>query len=449
MRCFPFKRQIQIRTVFRWLVVLLGMSFFSAILCLADASGSDYIKGQNAYKASRYGYAIQLFEKDLKQRPENSYSYFYLGLCYAKTNKKVLAKKAFEKVLEIENMKTFSSKGERPNAVLLKKAQKNIAVMTNRQIKATGNTQKAKAIIQTHAGKSDNYLTHALQSNGKVAHWALSKMPLKIYVSSGQGVPGWNSSMNQTVTYAMGVWHRASGKKIKFKLTRNRKEADIVVKWRRSFGHNRVGVNPFESIGGHIVRSDMILATSYPNGKPLGYNEIQGTAIHELGHALGVQGHSPYPEDVMFFSKNPIQGNTLTLRDKKTIQLLYQQKADITNGTNVSPSQTKQVYGLITQGNQELTQNPGRALSYYQKAYRIDPRNKDVAKSMAIARYNLGIQAMNAGVNAAKRQNKAQARVKFQEAVRLFEGLSQSSTAPSGTAQNLKDARRNLQLVSQ
>ncbi len=428
-----------------WLAVVILFLLSSAPI---QASGPNYTQGTQAYKASRYTYAIKLFKKDLEKSPEDAYTHFYLGLCYAKTNEKTLAKQAFEKVVQIENMKAFDSHRSQPNRTLIAKANKNIAVMTNKQLKSSGGSRKANAIIKTHAGKKDNYLTHALQTNGKVAHWELSKMPLKIYIASGQGVSGWRPSMNQAIIQAMGVWHRASQKKIRFKLTRNQKEADIIVKWRRNFGHNRVGVNPFESIGNKIVRSDMIIATSYPNGAPLGMGEIQGTAIHELGHALGIQGHSPYPQDIMFFSQNPTQGQTLTSRDAKTIRLLYQQKADISNSTSASPSQTKQVYQLINQGNQQLVNYPEKALSYYQQASRIDPRNQDVVKSIEIAQYNLGVQVMNEGVVAAKRKNKYQAQIKFREAVRIFETLSKSSTSPSGTAQNLNSARKNLQLFS-
>ncbi|HEY9642458.1 MAG TPA: matrixin family metalloprotease, partial [Coleofasciculaceae cyanobacterium] len=48
------------------------------------------------------------------------------------------------------------------------------------------------------------------------------------------------------------------------------------------------------------------------------------TARHELGHALGIWGHSPQPTDVMYFSqvRNP---PSLSHRDINTLKRIYQQ----------------------------------------------------------------------------------------------------------------------------
>jgi hypothetical protein len=50
--------------------------------------------------------------------------------------------------------------------------------------------------------------------------------------------------------------------------------------------------------------------------------------MHELGHVLGLAQHSPNPADLMF--GNPVDHREPNARDRASVQLLYQLKADIT-----------------------------------------------------------------------------------------------------------------------
>ena len=50
--------------------------------------------------------------------------------------------------------------------------------------------------------------------------------------------------------------------------------------------------------------------------------------MHELGHVLGLAQHSPNSTDLMF--ANPIDRTAPTPRDRASLQLLYQLRADIT-----------------------------------------------------------------------------------------------------------------------
>ena len=48
---------------------------------------------------------------------------------------------------------------------------------------------------------------------------------------------------------------------------------------------------------------------------------IYGTVLHEMGHALGLAGHSPDSDDVMALSVRV--GRSLTARDRATLRALY------------------------------------------------------------------------------------------------------------------------------
>ncbi|MGL6281885.1 MAG: matrixin family metalloprotease, partial [Microcoleaceae cyanobacterium] len=51
---------------------------------------------------------------------------------------------------------------------------------------------------------------------------------------------------------------------------------------------------------------------------------IASAARHEFGHALGIWGHSPRPEDVMYYSQVQSPPN-ISPRDINTLKKIYQQ----------------------------------------------------------------------------------------------------------------------------
>jgi predicted Zn-dependent protease len=53
-------------------------------------------------------------------------------------------------------------------------------------------------------------------------------------------------------------------------------------------------------------------------------SRIKAVALHEIGHSLGLLGHSPVPEDIMYCAEGLAEApQNLTERDKKTMKLLY------------------------------------------------------------------------------------------------------------------------------
>lgn len=410
-------------------ILMAGVMALAPWVALADS----YSQGVEAYRSRNYGRAVQYLESAVKQDPKDPNRMFYLGMAYTHAGRYDEARQAFELVIQMVP----------PNHDLAQKARNNITVITKDQISTASNSGKAAQIMKASLSRNakDNYLTHVIPG-GKVVHFAPERMPLKVYIGSGHAVQGWNAGMKNVVAKAMSAWQSATHGKIRFVQTYNQNEADIVVGWQRNFNDNILGVSPWQSMGNTLVRSDIQLATYYPDSnQPISLRDLEAIAIHEMGHAIGIKGHSPYPDDIMYYSKTARNWG-LSQRDVNTISMLYNIEADIKNNAGMSTASTKRYYELYELGYKAQTGNQAtQAIQYYRQAMQIN-------RTMPEAKFNLGALLINEGNKMARAKNYHGAKANFQEAVQLFTEISRSGNAPPGTGDNLAIARQNLDLVA-
>lgn len=409
---------------------------------------AGYFEGKQAYKSSQYAKAATEFKQVTPKSSKYSLAQFYLGLIYGKQDKYQQAKDHFQQVINVEQTRKLRSGGAEYNANLLKKAEKNLAVITKSELEARGDTEKAQALSQYYGSSKGNYLTQAMSHGSKVIRWDLKKMPLKVFIASGSTVRGWNTNKNQAVYNALRTWKAATNNQLRFQIVHNITDADIVVRWQQYFTHNKLGVSPLKMMGNTILQSDVHLAMyDRASGKLLSNEQLNWVALHEFGHALGIRGHSPHTDDAMFFATNYSQTGGLTARDRNTIKLLYRQTADVSNNTQVSTAKTKQVYDLIKKAQPYIGKNDAKAWQYINQAYKIDPTNKDVITLRNGIKYNKGVNYINNGVAYAKSHRLTDARSSFRSAEKIFLALMQEPNPPSGTRQNLQTARKNLSVL--
>lgn len=421
------------------LTSLLSLSLFWAGLTPPSWAGDNYQQGMTAYKQKQYQQAAQYMAAAVKENPGDAKRVFYLGLIYAKTGDMKNARTAFEQVVQMVPQ----------NDDLAAKARNNISYITSSQMINIGNAGKASQIVNASMAKGSkaNYLTHVL-TGGKLVHFDPKRMPLKVYISDGKRVAGWTPQMKALVTHATSAWQKATGGKVRFMITSQPDNADIVVRWQRDFQDNILGVSPFQATGDTIIRSDVTLAMYYPGSSVvIPTSELQGIAIHEFGHAIGMKGHSPYPQDIMYYSRTGQQSLALSSRDISTINLLYKFEADVKNDASMSTAQTKKYYDLFQLG---LTaQNAGqteKAIQYYRQAIQLSATQPE-------AKFNLGGLLINRGGQSAKASNHLdQAQKDFEEAASLFQSIQASGKTiegvpKEGVAKNLEIARNNLAVL--
>ena len=112
------------------------------------------------------------------------------------------------------------------------------------------------------------------------------------------------------------------------------KQADVFVDWYAriptSWGMSAstIGVTSRETQGRWLVRNDVHLALYDRGGQLLDSRQMQTSASHELGHVLGLTGHSKHPGDLMHHSSTQA---ALSVRDANTLRAVYAMPARITN----------------------------------------------------------------------------------------------------------------------
>ncbi len=153
--------------------------------------------------------------------------------------------------------------------------------------------------------------------------------------SPGWDYTQWNFLKDQIVRDAFEEWSRALNYKLTFRETQDPRLTDIAVHWRNGFSEKGVlGIERPNVFRGHTLINADVEITLTSQGKPLDKRIIKAIALHEIGHALGMNGHSNDPKDIMYPTLH--EGvYRLSPRDIETMRLIYSRPAHITNAEGV------------------------------------------------------------------------------------------------------------------
>lgn len=185
--------------------------------------------------------------------------------------------------------------------------------------------------------ESDNYVPEAISTHGTKHTWNSTMMPLAVCIQSGESAIDWRPELNQVMKDAFLEWANSSNGALSFRFVDEPDSANIVCSWTDDTSKLK---NPAEqgetstrwSESNDLIRATIKMATKSPINptSPLTSERVKQTALHEIGHALGIAGHSGNPKDVMYFANLNMANPALSQRDTKTLQLLYSAEA-ITN----------------------------------------------------------------------------------------------------------------------
>ena len=183
--------------------------------------------------------------------------------------------------------------------------------------------EQMKTAMSLKQSSTADYFEEATQ---KRIRWA--KMPIKVYVEPGTALPNFKESYMVFLKQAFVDWAGATGDKISIDYVPDKSAADIYVHWTNNPNEiphpSEAGNCNISYREGAFKGTIIILLSLGRDFTKLSDRSIENTIYHEVGHSLGLLGHSPDPKDIMYFygMKNPAS-NKLSARDRRTIERLY------------------------------------------------------------------------------------------------------------------------------
>jgi len=199
----------------------------------------------------------------------------------------------------------------------------------------TNRSAEAKvASRSSQPASSSDYFSEVTGQSG-VFKFPAKKMPVKVFIkqlsaSEAVSMPGYRASFPTILKICFEDWAQASGGLIRFVYVES-SGADIDCIWTADAnqfvnsaeaGETRLSM----SKSGKIVHGNIeILTVPMEQTLPLTDNRLRKICLHEVGHVLGLTGHTRNPDDIMFFTPVEIadRHTELKSRDINTLVRLY------------------------------------------------------------------------------------------------------------------------------
>lgn len=249
-----------------------------------------------------------------------------------------------------------------------------------------------------------NYLKYAVTPEGKIARW--NKKELTYYVIDPENL------YDKFVSKAINTYNQLF--KGYFKITKAdaKNKADIILTFKQEFDSNERSNEKFmlgltnlyySDDDNSITMAKVTILYKYQNQKEyVSGNKMYNVILHELGHAMGISGHSDKPEDIMFPLLNNSDG-ILSQRDRVTMKMLYSNNAkvikkQIKNARRAKIAEAKKSVKNASGVDETLSLvnlaqtyyengQKEKALDTYKKAIEKDSKNPNIYKSMGECYY--------------------------------------------------------------
>ena len=173
--------------------------------------------------------------------------------------------------------------------------------------------------------------------------WNLSE-PIRIFVAPlCKGVP---CKHKEAFIWALEAWRLSTAGLFSYKLCENPRDAKVHVVWSDRLpagahpSADTMGVTELdvEGVGASRINDSATVTVTVPDqSQPQYLWEIfQNVCIHEAGHLLGIYGHSPNRNDIMYASCSA--KSRLSSADVDTLLYLYKERESLRHETQALPA---------------------------------------------------------------------------------------------------------------
>ncbi len=246
------------------------------------------------------------------------------------------------------------------------------------------------------AGK-ENYLGQLVAK--EVDCWPEMRIPIEIYVHPADKVPGYKPYYLDILKSALSQWSEASQGKITFAFVNKVPTDGIEMTWKASPAVNKrqvqEGVSQIHS-DREGIKSATVEVFTFPEDKALAHGDCITLigCLHEIGHALGLQGHSAAGADLMCPDYHIAYNATpdkikLTDRDKKTILAL------LALGPRKDPANAAREDCVQLNNLAVIDINKGdfkQAIDKLEKCLNLDPKYKLAIDNLEVCYTNYALQ---------------------------------------------------------
>jgi tetratricopeptide (TPR) repeat protein len=275
-------------------------------------------------------------------------------------------------------------------------------VVNNAKPKTTAAVSKSKPHENDNSPDPESkkygpdYVAVAVEQPG--LRWNSEHMPVNVFIDESKAAIGFREEFVGDLKDAFKAWEVAAGGPLKFKFVDSEKAAQIKCSWSNNSADmidvtNEGGQAAVEPSKDGMQTATIILKTR--NSAGLFSEKLERlVCLHEVGHALGLTGHSPYDRDVMYGGIDEDGPTKLSARDVATIRKIYSdpRPVDLTNYINASAI-NRQGIQMVNSGD-----NMG-ALKKFQEAVALSPNLRPAKQNLGHQYYSIACDLMKEGKN--------------------------------------------------